>query len=85
MDEDEKIEEFREIEAELFKPVEAGFTAYKTEEGAVGIKWKNDGPRLKLWGLGQFWKKRSFWTSLPKTESRSVSIAKTTFSNRTPT
>jgi len=51
MDEDEKIEKFRKIEAELFKRVEAGFTAYKTEEGNVGIKWKHDADLLDTLGL----------------------------------
>ena len=51
MAEDDKIARFGKLEAELFKRVEAGFTAYKTKEGAVKIKWKDDAALLDTLGL----------------------------------
>ena len=51
MDEDEKIERFWELAAELFKRVKVGFAAYKNDEGAVGVKWKDDASLLDTLGL----------------------------------
>ena len=51
MKNDQKLRQFRELEAELFGRVETGFTAFATQEGAVGYNWKPDGPLLETLGL----------------------------------